>query len=130
MSKPISITDLLARKDQLKKKKQATETLYIESLDANITIKEPSRQFCVEALEMVQDPTRSDKADAHVVYNCVAEPNLKDKELQREFGCVEPTDIVDILFKPGEVAAISGYCLQMAGYGKGLKKVDAELKNS
>lgn len=129
MSKSISITELLAKKEQLKKKNQATEVLYIESLEANITIKEPSRQFCVETLEMAQDSTRSDKADAHVVYHCVSEPNLKDKDLQKEFGCTEPTDIVDMIFKPGEVAAISGYCLQLAGYGSGLKKVDKELKN-
>lgn len=127
--KPMTVADLLARKDKLKKKEGSTQTIYIESLDAHIVIKEPSRAFCLEVLEMANDNTRSDKADAHVVYHCVQEPNLKDTGLQKEFGCVEPVDIVDMIFKPGEVTAISGHCLQLAGYGSGVKKVDADLKN-
>ena len=71
----------------------------------------------------------AEKADAYNVYHCVGEPNLKDKELQKEFGCVEPTDIADMLFKPGEVASISGHCLQLAGYGNGLQKVSSDIKN-
>jgi len=123
MSKNITIKDLLAKKEQFKNKKQSTETLFIESLNANIIIKEPTREFCYEALEMAQESP--DKADLHNVYHCVVEPNLKDPELQKEFGCVEPTDIVDMIFKAGEVHNIKpiglgardtlrlemGYCL-------------------
>lgn len=127
-SKKLTIKDLLARKDQLKKKKQSTETLYIESLQGEITIQEPTRELCLESLEMAEGGD-SNRADAYMAYNCIVEPNLKDKELQKEFGCVEPTEIVDILFKPGEIAAISGYCLQLAGYGNPVKKVEKEIKN-
>jgi hypothetical protein len=129
MTKSMSIADLLAKKEQLKKKKQATDLLYIESLGGNIRVQEPTGPICNETFEMAQDPTRSDKSDAYMVYNCVIEPNLKDKDLQKEFGCVEPTDIVDMIFKPGETASISTHCIHMAGYSSGLKKVDAELKN-
>lgn len=128
MSKSISIKDLLAKKEQLKKKKQSTEMLFIESLDGYITIKEPTRDFCLESLEMAQS-VDSDKADIHIVYNSVTEPNLKDKDIQKEFGCVAPTDIVEMLFKPGEISAISGHCLQLAGYGNGMKKLDKTIKN-
>lgn len=128
MSKPITVKDLLARKEQLKTKKLATETLYIESLDGNIVIQEPTREIALEALTMTQG-NNSDKADAYVVYNCVIEPNLKDEELRKELGCVEPYDIVDKVFKGGEVAQISGHCLALAGYGEGVKKVDKQLKN-
>lgn len=129
MGKKLTIQELMAQKETLKKKKHRTETLYIESLDAEIVIQEPSRALALEAIEMASDDTRSDKADAHVVYNCVIEPNLKDASLQKEFGCVEPTDIVDMIFRPGEIAAISGHALQLSGYGKGVTKVDKELKN-
>lgn len=129
MNKQITIKDLLANKEQLKKKNAEKETLYIKSLAGNITIIEPSKALCMEVIEMAQDNARSDKADAYMVYNCVVEPNLKDAGLQKEFGCVEPTDIVDILFKSGETASITGHCLQLAGYGRGLKKVDNDLKN-
>ncbi|MEF3313328.1 hypothetical protein PV433_31040 [Paenibacillus sp. GYB004] len=129
MKKTLTITDLLAQKDQLKKRKGRQQRLYVESLDAEIVIEEPSRELAAEALEMANDETLSDKADAHVVYHTVVSPNLKDPKLQKEFGCAEPTDIVDILFRPGEIAAISGFALQLAGYGHTVRKVDAELKN-
>lgn len=129
MNKKLTITDLLKQKEELKRKKKRTLTLHVESLDAEIVIEEPSRAFAMEAIEMAQDQTRSDQADAHVVYNCVIEPNLKDKELQKQFGCVEPTDIVDIIFLSGEVSAISGHVLELSGYGQGVKKVDRDLKN-
>lgn len=125
----LTISDLLAKKEQLKKKKSRTETLYVESLDAEIVIQEPSRGLALEALEMAQDPTRSDLADIHMVYHCVIEPNLKDSELQKGFGCTEPTDIVSMIFRPGEIGAISGHAMQLAGFGEGVRKIDKELKN-
>ncbi len=129
MSKKLTIKDLLAQKEQLKKKKELrTQELYIESLDADITIQEPSRALALEALEMAQEG-KSDEADVYIVYHCVIEPDLKDKELQKEFGCVEPTDIVTMIFRPGEISAISGFALQLAGYGQGVRKVDRDLKN-
>jgi hypothetical protein len=129
MSKKLTIKDLLAQKAQLKQKKQRTQTLYVESLDAEIVIQEPSRALALEALEMAQDDMQSDKADPYLVYQCVVEPNLKDPQLQKEFGCVEPTDIVSMIFRSGEIGAISGHALQLAGFGQGVKKVDADLKN-
>ncbi|CAM3442190.1 phage tail assembly chaperone [Marinicrinis lubricantis] len=128
MGKKLSITDLLAQKEQLRKKRKRTMSLHVDSLDAEIVIEEPSRVFALEALEMAQDPMRRDKADAHVVYHCVVEPNLKDRDLQKQFGCAEPTDIVDMIFRAGEVSSISGYILQLAGFDS-VKKVDADLKN-
>lgn len=124
----ITIASLLDKKDALKNKKSSIEKVYIDSLEGEITIKEPSRDLCVESFEMAQ-LGESARADVHIVYNCVIEPNLKDEKLQKEFGCVEPTDIVDIIFKPGEIAAISSHCMEIAGYGRGLKKVDKEIKN-
>jgi hypothetical protein len=129
MTKKLTITELLAQKEQLKKKDKRTQALHIDSLDAEITIQEPTRELAIEALEMAQDDVRSDKADPHIVYHCVIEPNLKDAELQKAFGCVEPTDIVGMIFRPGEIAAISGHAMQLAGYGQGVTKVTNEIKN-
>jgi hypothetical protein len=129
MGKTLTIQELMAQKESLKKKEKRTERLYIESLGAEIVIQEPSRALALEGLEMAQDDMRSDKADPYLVYNCVIEPNLKDPELQKAFGCAEPIDIADIIFLPGEVSAISGNILRLAGYGKGVTKVDKELKN-
>jgi hypothetical protein len=70
----------------------------------------------------------SSRSDTHMTYNCVVEPNLKDEQLQKGFGCAEPTEIVDLLFKAGEITAISGHCLDMAGFGTGVKALDGEIK--
>lgn len=129
VSKKLTVAELLVRKEQIKNKKAKTITLYVASLDGEIEVQEPSREVATEALTMAADDTKSDFADIHVLYNCVTVPNLKDEQLQKEFGCVEPTDIVSMLFLPGEIASISGHALQMAGYGSGVKKVDAEIKN-
>jgi len=127
VSKKLTIKDLLDRKEQLKGRKKRRVTLYVESLDGEIEIEEPSHALALEALEMAQ--SESDRADKHVVYHCVVEPNLKDPELQKAFGCAEPTDIVDMIFRPGEIAAISGHALQLAGYGQGVRKIDEVVKN-
>jgi len=129
VSKKLTIADLLKQKDQLKKKEARKTSLYIDSLDAEITIQEPNRSLCIETLEMVQDEARSEMADPYLVYHSVIEPNLKDSKLQEEFGCVQPTDIVEMLFRPGEISAISGHALQLAGFKDGVRKVDEELKN-
>lgn len=129
--KRLTIKDLLAQKEQLKmgSKKRRNQTLYVESLDAEVVIQEPSRDVALEILEMAKDDEKREMADVHLVYHCVTEPNLKDEELQKQFGCVEPTDIVHDLFRIGEIAAISGHALELAGFGKGISKVDKEIKN-
>lgn len=123
----ITIASLLEKKEQIKKKVNSTKKLYIESLEGEITVREPSRELCTESLGMSHGGEIS-RADAHIVYNCVVEPNLKDSNLQKEFGCAEPTDIVDILFKAGEVGGIAGQCMDMAGYGNGVRELDKEIK--
>jgi len=129
MGKQLTIADLLAKKEELKKGNRRTASLYIASLDGEITIQEPERSVALEALQMAQDDSRSDKADPYLVYHCVVQPNLKDQQLQKEFGCVEPFDIVDMLFRPGEIQAISGHALKLAGFGEGVRKVDEIIKN-
>ena len=39
--------------------------------------------------------------DAHLVYECVAEPDLHSKELQDAYGCTYPEEIVEKLFECG-----------------------------
>lgn len=129
MNKQLTIADLLAKKEKLKQGNRRTANLYIESLDGEITIQEPERSVAIEALAMAQDDSRSEMADPYIVYHCVIQPDLKDQQLQKEFGCVEPTDIVGILFRPGEIAAISGHALKLAGFGEGVRKVDRDIKN-
>ena len=119
----LTIKDLLKRKEDISSKRvKETKSLYVKSLDGVISIQKPDRALCLDALGMDQD------GDSYMVYNCVVEPNLKDPELQQEYGCVTPMEIAEKLFEPGEIAGIARECVSLAGYGDSVTVVD-EIKN-
>ena len=119
----ITLQELLRRKEQIleSKKTPKTKTLYVKSLDGNITIESPTSALAKDAQEM-------ENGDNYLVHQCVTEPNLRSRELQEAFGCVEPLEIVEKIFDPGEIPQISVECLRLAGYLDGVKAVD-EIKN-
>ena len=121
----ITLKDLIARKEQMLEAKRTPKRLdlFVKSLDGVITIEEPSRAIVIEAQEM-----GTDASDAYLIYQCVVEPNLKDTELHKEFGCVEPLEIIDKIFSAGEVVKISQQCLELGGYVDGVSVADT-LKN-
>lgn len=119
----ITLQELIRRKEQMleSKKKKQTKELYIKSLDGCITIESPSA-------DLAKDSQESENGDVYMVYSSVIEPCLKSKELQEAFGCVEPMEIVEKIFAPGEIPLIAVECLKLSGYIDGVKAVD-ELKN-
>ena len=119
----ITLQELIRRKEQMleSKKTPKTATLYVKSLDGTITIESPTSSIAKEAQDM-------ENGDAYMVYSCVTEPCLKSKELRDAFGCIEPMEIVEKVFEPGEVPQIAMECLKLAGYIDGVKAVD-EVKN-
>ena len=124
-NKPVlTLKDILKRKEFFEKKSQETMELEIRELNANIVISKPDKELCVDCLEM-EDAADGDR---YLVYEIVKEPNLKDPELQKEFGCVSPIDIVDVIFSPGTVAGIAKEGMRFAGYFDGVKVVE-DLKN-
>ena len=120
----ITLEELIRRKEQMleRKKKPKTLTLYIKSLDGTITIESPTAALARESQDM-------DNGDSYMVYSCVTEPCLKSRELQNAFGCVDPMEIVDKIFEPGEIPQIALECLKLAGYVDGVKAID-DIKNS
>ena len=63
------------------------------------------------------------EGDKYMCYECIKEPNLKDKELQEAFGCSSPMDIVEVIFKAGEIPQIAIECMKLAGYVGGVEAV-------
>ena len=119
----ISLAELIRRKEQMleSKKQKKTAELFIKSLNGTITIESPTADLARDAQDM-------DNGDIYMVYSCVTEPCLKAKELQDAFSCVEPMEIVEKIFDPGEIPQIAVECLKLAGYIDGVKAVD-ETKN-
>lgn len=116
----LTLTELLRRKEQMleSKKTKKTMDLYVKSIDATITIEEPTGALCRDANDM--EPGEGDK---YMCYECIVEPNLKDAEVQKQFGCINPMDIVDVIFAPGEIPQIAIECMKLAGYMGGVETV-------
>jgi len=121
----ITLAELIARKEQMLegKKKPKTAQLYVKSLDGNITITCPDKALIDDVF------SGEDDMDAYLLYQCITEPCLKDTNLHKEFGCVEPTEIVEMLFNQGEVKMISKEIIKLAGYYGDSVKVVEDLKN-
>lgn len=128
--KKLNLKDLIQEKekfDRLSKGKK-TQELYVEQLDATVTIEEPTPDLVSESIELGQDKNYDGNGDEFLVYNTMVEPNLKDPELHKAYGCVEPTDIVKKIFDAGTVSGIAREAMTLAGYGSDVQPVD-KLKN-
>ena len=119
----ISVQELIANKEKIEKSKK---DLYdLETSIGTVTVKQPSLALITEVMGLEKNTT-----DKYLILQTVVEPNLKNKELQRAYGCTEPLDIVEKLFKPGEVYALSKKIIECAGYGANIEaKVHEKLKN-
>lgn len=128
MTQKLTLTELMKNKEKYQPKDNATQELFIDRIGATITIKKADRSLVLEAIELANDDNFEGNSDAYFVYNIVVEPNLKDAELQKSFGCVEPTDIVEQIFEIGEIASIAQEGMKLSGYNNGVKAVK-DLKN-
>lgn len=119
----VTIAELIDKKDEIsanKKKHYAIETSIGE-----IICKLPTSGLVAEAWGMADTMT----ANKFMILNCCVEPNLKDSQLQKEFGCGEPTDIVPLLFQVGEISRIPTLLMELAGFNQNLNhKVVSDVK--
>jgi len=120
----LTLNEIMKRKEALLERDKAPKTanLYIKSLDAEIHVEAPSKK-------LVNDANDHPNGDDYLVYECVKEPNLKDKELQKEFGCVQPLDIVSKIFLPGEIPQIAVALMTLSGYAANGQNTVKEIKN-
>lgn len=120
----LTLKDLIIKKEQIEANKKKTADLHIPSLDAVITIQKPSIDIVTDALA-IENGMESNK---YLIYNCIIEPNLNDKELRDAYGCIEPTEILNKIFDDGEIGSIAEECLKLAGYKNSVSVVE-KIKN-
>lgn len=108
----VSVNELIAKREELACRKKQKMT--IQTSLGEVVAKKPTTFLLTEAMGLEENN------DAYLVYNCVIEPNLKDKSLQEAYDCHEPMDIVNKLFDIGEVRAISSILVESVGVGKKL----------
>lgn len=126
--KKLTLTDLIRDKEKIQPKENVTQELFVERLNATVTIRRPERSLVLDTIELSDDENFDGNSDDFLVYNIIVEPNLKDAELQKAYGCVEPTDIISKIFEIGEVSDIAKAGMKLAGYFSNVKAVE-DLKN-
>jgi len=119
VNKRLTLTDLMKEKEKYQVKDDVTEVALVERLGVEVVLRKPEKSLCIDTMKMSRDENNDTDADEYMVYNTMVEPNLKDKELQKEFGCTLPTDIVSKIFEPGEISLLSEIGFELAGYKKG-----------
>ena len=122
--KKLTLEQLIAKKEQAaaEKSKKKTAELYVKSLDACITIQKPDAKLMRDIMEM-------EDGNEYLVYQCCIDPCLKSKELLEAYGVAVPHEIVNEIFEPGEIGAISLKCAELAGYGEGSVRLVEDIKN-
>lgn len=108
----VSIDELIQKKEAIAAGRR--QQFDLDTSIGKITVKTPSRSFVAEASNL-------EDSDAYLIVQCVVEPNLSDKKLMEAYGCHEPTDIVEKLFKAGEIIGISKVIMKCAGFGEDIR---------
>ena len=76
----ISVKELIEQKEKIEGNKKI---LYdIETSIGTITVKQPDASFVADILKL-------DNANELMILDNVVEPNLKDKDLQKAYNCIE-----------------------------------------
>lgn len=122
----VTVAELIAQRDKIKNRRK--ETYDLDTSIGTITVRPPSLRLIDEVMKIENGGRQS---DIELIYESVIAPNLKDKDLQQAYGCGAPSDIVPLLFKPGEIGLIASAIMRCAGYGKSIEaRIHEEVKNS
>lgn len=73
-----------------------------------------------------RDFSRVYDMQALTVCEGVVEPDLRDKDLQKHFGCATPKDLVKVLFKGKDLTLLADAITELSGYGE---DSEDEVKN-
>ncbi len=118
----LSAETLLKKKDIIKKYKNEKLDIEIEEI-GTFRFKVPTD----ENLSSIEGLEPKDQ-DAYLVYACCESPNLKDENLQKEFGGDLPFEIVKNILKGGDIKKIVTELLNASGYNETKLKVE-KVKN-
>lgn len=119
MSNKITIEDIIAKKDEIKKVKNKVIKLYIKSLGGYVELAMPDRKLIADSLNF----DNGIESDIHLVSNSMISPDLKDKEAQKAFGVLTPKELLTEIFLDGEVGVMAGEIMKFAGYDNNAVKV-------
>lgn len=121
----VTLQELIAKRENIKDKRKLKYEISTSIGDVVAVL--PDAALVAEALDMAT----SFETNKYIVYNSIIEPNLKNEELQKVYGVLEPVEIVTAIFLPGELTRIANKLFELAGFkGKLVAKVHDEVKNA
>lgn len=132
----ITIESLMQRAEQRKNDKVKLKEIYNKMLDGNLVLKRIPLTKIVDLLDKLdgENVKLNDCIELYkeLIYKCC--PILQNKELQDEFDCTEPYDIVTEIFEDnvGEINSVAEQILDMYGMADGkkpLEEIEEEIKN-
>jgi hypothetical protein len=124
----VTVADLLARADELKKKDRKRKKLEIVGFGV-VEIIEPTAAQMEDSLKLGADEGAGSDGDAHLVAECIVSPSMKDPALLGKFGVPTPDELVKVLFRQGDRAHLAKTIMSFGGYdGSGVKEIET-IKN-
>ena len=135
----MNIVDLLLKLDSGKLTIAPTKKVRIKSLsemageDVYFTVKAISGRRCTELSEQVYgddgevEMGKSYDANLMITVEGIVEPDLRNSDLLKHYGCATPKDLAEKLLNGGEITKLSGVIADLSGYGK---DKETEIKNS
>ena len=134
----MNIVDLLLKLDSGKLTIAPTKKVRIKSLsemageDVYFTVKAISGRRFTELSEQVYgddgevEMGKSYDANLMITVEGIVEPDLRNSDLLKHYGCATPKDLAEKLLNGGEITKLSGVIADLSGYGK---DKETEIKN-
>lgn len=118
----VSIDELIQKKEELANRKKRQFDLQTSA--GAMTVKLPTRALIAEATDLETG------SDDYILMNTIVAPDLSDKNLQKAYGCVEPTDIIGKIFDAGEIVQMVRKIMELAGWRQDIQAdLHEEVKN-
>ena len=135
----MNLVDLLLKLDSGKLTIAPTKKVRIKRLsemtgkDVYFTVKAISGRRFSELSEQAYgddgeiEVGKSYDANLLITVEGIVEPDLRNSDLLKHYGCVTPKDLAEKLLNGGEITKISSIVADLSGYGK---DKETEIKNS
>ena len=127
--KKLTLSDLIARKEQREAGRTDYRDVKVEALDGTLTLKKlPLSQVLTMLDDQNENAGMKENLDFEVELIYKSCPMLQNKELQEAYGCQEPYDIVLRVLDDnvGALAELASAVLDFYGMGDSIRD---QLKN-
>lgn len=124
------LIDILMETDPEKLERNSTHDIEIKRLSRVfgapflVTVKAvPGERYSELVVSMIDGEGSTDFSKAYganlqVAMEGIVSPDVKNRDLQKHFGCATPKDLMEKLFNGGEITKIADTVTDMSGYGK------------